>query len=160
MNNELMVTLESRTNIQGFRELSSELASALRNHFEEFEEVNVEEFWVSGVSLNNVINILEAGTIIFNYYDIDFTDEYLLSSIFTRINEIKDAVIGILKTDFNNMNIRLNFEWPNTIGEITQKLQVLERTLAKGEIRINGINMRRAEKIGGPYKALEVAISY
>lgn len=160
MNDELMVTLESRTNIQDFRELSSELASALRSHFEEFEEVNVEEFWVSGVSLNNVINILEAGTIILNYYDIDFTDEYLLSTIFTRLDEIRDVVMDILSMNFDNMSIILNFECPNTIGEITQKLQVLEIALAKEEIRINGINMRRAEKIGGPYKALEVVISY
>jgi len=160
MNNELMVTLESRTNIQDFRELSSELASALRNHFEEFEEVNVEEFWVSGVSLNNVINILEAGTIIFNYYDIDFTDEYLLSSIFTRLDEIMAVVTGTLNTEFNNMSIRLNFEYPNTFSEIIEKLQILERVLTKEEIGITSVNMKRAERMGGPYKALEVVVSY
>lgn len=155
-----MVTLESRTNIQDFRGLSSELASALRNHFEEFEEVNVEEFWVSGVSLNNVINILEAGTIVLSYYYVDFTDEYLLSSIFTRLDEISDVVTGILNTEFNNMSIRLNFERPNTISEIIEKLQILDKVLAKEEIGITSVNMKRAERMGGPYKALEVVVSY
>lgn len=160
MTDELMITLESSTNIQNFGEYSSELALVLCKHFKEFKEVKVEELLVSGVSLNNVINILEAGVIIFNYYDIDFNDENLLRSIFTRLDEIMDVVMDILSMNFDNMSIILNFECPNTIGEITQKLQVLEIALAKEEIRINGINMRRAEKIGGPYKALEVVISY
>lgn len=159
MNTELMVTLESRTNIKDFKELSLELASTLRN-FKEFEEINVGEVWISGVSLTNVVNILEAGVVVFSYYNVDFTDEDLLSSIFTRLNEIRDVVTSIVNTEFNNMSIRLNFEHSNTISEITQKLQILERVLTKEEIRINSINMKYAERIGGPYKALEVVVSY
>ena len=157
MNNELVVTLESRTNIQDFKEHSFELASLLRNYF---EGVKVGSFWVSGVSLNKVINILEAGTIILSYYTLDFTDEDILSSIFTEINGIREAATDTLDTEFNNMSIRLNFECPNTISEITQKLQILEKVITKEEIGINSINMKYAEKVGGPYRALEVVVSY
>lgn len=159
MNDELMVTLESVAKIQDFNELSTELASALRN-FKEFEKVNVGDIWVSGVSLNNVINIFEVGTILLSYYDIDFTNEDLLSFIFTRLDEIRGVVAGIVNTEFNDMTIRLNFECPNTISEITEKLHSLERVLAKAEIGINSISMKHAERIGGPYKALEVIVSY
>ena len=160
MTDELMITLESSTNIQNFEDHSSELALVLREHFKEFKEVKVEELLVSGVSLNKVINILEAGIIIFNYYDIDFTDEDLLRSIFTRLDEIMDVVMDILNTDFDDMSMGLNFERPNTIGEIIKKIHILERVLVKEEFRINSITMKRAERIGGPYKALEVAVSY
>ena len=160
MTDELMITLESSTNIQNFEDHSSELALVLSEHFKEFKEVKVEELLVSGVSLNKVINILEAGIIIFNYYDIDFTDEYLLRSIFTRLDEIMDVVMDILNTDFDDMSMGLNFERPNTIGEIIKKIHILERVLVKEEFRINSITMKRAERIGGPYKALEVAVSY
>lgn len=160
MTDELMITLESSTNIQNFEDHSSELALVLYKNFKEFKVVKAEELLVSGVSSNNVINILEAGVIIFNYYDIDFSDEDLLRSIFTRLDEIMDVVTGILNTDFNNMSIGLNFERPNTIGEIIRKLHILEKVLVMEEFRINSINMKRAERIGGPYKALEVAVSY
>lgn len=160
MTDELMITLESSTNIQNFEDHSSELALVLREHFKEFKEVKVEELLVSGVSLNKVINILEAGIIIFNYYDIDFTDEDLLRSIFTRLDEIMDVVMDILNTDFDDMSMGLNFERPNTIGEIIKKIHILERVLVKEEFRINSITMKSAERIGGPYKALEVAVSY
>ena len=160
MTDELMITLESSTNILNFEEHSAELALVLSKHFKEFKEVKVEELSVSGVSLNNVINILEAGVIILNYYDVDFSDEDIMRSIFTRLDEIIEVVTGILNTDFNNMSIGLNFERPNTFGEIIKKIHILEKVLAKEEFRINTINMKRAERIGGPYKALEVVVSY
>ena len=157
MNNEFMVTLESRTNIRDFKEISSELASLLRDYF---ENVSIGKVWVSGVSSNDVISILETGTIIFNYYNIDFSNEDLLNFIFTRINKIRNAVTDILNTKFNNMSLRLGFEHPNSIYEITQKLLILEKVLAKAEIGINSISMEHAESIGGPYKVLEVVVSY
>ena len=156
MNNEFMVTLESRTNIQDFKEISSGLASLLRNYF---KYVNSGAVWVSGASSNDVVSILETGTIIFNCYDIDFTNEDLLNSIFTRINRIRDAVIAISNIKFDNMCLRLNFEHPNTISEITQKLLILEKVLAKAEIGIDSMSMEHAERIGGPYKVLEVVVS-
>ena len=159
MENELIVMLESRTKIQDFNKHSLELASTLHN-FKEFEEINVGEVCVSGVSLSNIINILEAGVIVFSYYNVDFSDEDLLSSTFSRLNDIRNVVSSIVNTKFNDMTIRLNFEHPNTIREIEQKLHILKRVIAKTKIGINSVSMKYGEEIDGPYKVLEVVVSY
>lgn len=124
-----------------------------------FQEIDVEEAWISCISWDNVLKIYKSGLINYTFFDIDLMDKEMLYPIVEKLNMARSIIKDTFGMDLSTVFImRLDFEYPNNNEEMLQKFQNVVNILQG--IKVSSIDIKQLDKLGGACKVVEAIASY